>query len=651
MKGDTTRSTFRREKHYSGVRMQQGRVQLDADWNEQLDIATHRGQSENVDVIGECGAPYLPAGFHIVTDPDLLAENESALAGNQNPPALSSSADFLISAGRYYVDGVLAENDQISSYTSQQDLPSPVVVTTDGTYLVYLDVWSRHITALEDSDIRDVALGGPDTATRSKTIWQVKLHPLTVGDGTLCSDDFPSWDAVVTPPTGSLAAQAAVGTPSSEPCIVTPGAGYRRLENQHYRVEVHNSGALGAATFKWSRDNGAIVTRWESQDGDQLTVGTIGKDEVLAFLPGQWVELTDDTRELLGEPGTLVQVVQAEGRVLTVDPSTAIPSTAGSMDFATFSRNPKVRRWDMVELLAPGDTDWVDLEDGVQVRLTAGTYRTGDYWLIPARTATGDVEWSVDQATSLPAVEAPHGIEHHYCKIALAQFSGGEWADISDCRPIFPTLIQPSLVYVGGDGQEVMPDLTQPAMLTELARPLEVAVRRGSLPVAGALVTFELDPQVGQLRNDSGDTYTSVPVLTNEDGLAQCWWSLDSGTESPQTVAKLVLGDVSPDPKIHFTANLSVASEVAYDPGECDSLGGRKTVQGAIETLADLVSLYPVSAAHRSLIESETQTLEVFVASRCGSVAGVTVEFSVMSGGGTVVPRKRHDRCRWIGPV
>ena len=41
LKGDFTRNTFKKEKHYSGVRMQQGRVQLDADWNEQVDIQVH----------------------------------------------------------------------------------------------------------------------------------------------------------------------------------------------------------------------------------------------------------------------------------------------------------------------------------------------------------------------------------------------------------------------------------------------------------------------------------------------------------------------------------------------------------------------------------------------------------------------------------
>jgi hypothetical protein len=43
MKGDFSRFTFKKEKHYSSVRMQQGRVQLDADWNEQMDIRILKG--------------------------------------------------------------------------------------------------------------------------------------------------------------------------------------------------------------------------------------------------------------------------------------------------------------------------------------------------------------------------------------------------------------------------------------------------------------------------------------------------------------------------------------------------------------------------------------------------------------------------------
>jgi hypothetical protein len=36
MKGDFSRFTFRPSKGYTSVRMQQGRVSLDSDWNEQV---------------------------------------------------------------------------------------------------------------------------------------------------------------------------------------------------------------------------------------------------------------------------------------------------------------------------------------------------------------------------------------------------------------------------------------------------------------------------------------------------------------------------------------------------------------------------------------------------------------------------------------
>src|SRR5712691_13359256 len=105
MKGDVSRSTFHPGKHYSSVRLQQGRVQVDADWNEQADIAVHRIETEAADLIGGCGGPLHSAAFHFVASADQLTDDEKKLSGNQNPPAPQAS-EFLISAGRYYVHGV-----------------------------------------------------------------------------------------------------------------------------------------------------------------------------------------------------------------------------------------------------------------------------------------------------------------------------------------------------------------------------------------------------------------------------------------------------------------------------------------------------------------------------------------------------------------
>ena len=42
MKADLTRSTDRPDQHFRAVRLQQGRVQLDAEWNEQQEILNRR---------------------------------------------------------------------------------------------------------------------------------------------------------------------------------------------------------------------------------------------------------------------------------------------------------------------------------------------------------------------------------------------------------------------------------------------------------------------------------------------------------------------------------------------------------------------------------------------------------------------------------
>ena len=644
MKADTTRSTFKQTKHYNGVLMQQGRVQLDADWNEQIDITGHRIETETIDVIGKCGAPMHDAGFHIV-DPltkvnDLTAE-EKKLPENQPLPALGAN-DLLISGGRYYVDGILCENDSIVAYTKQPDLPNLAVVNQAGTYLAYLDVWSRHITALEDASIREVALGGPDTATRSKTIWQVKLF--RVGDANLaadCSTNFPTWNDETAEGNGKLAARAATSAPSNDPCIVAPGAGYRRLENQHYRVEVHDKGTLGTATFKYSRDNGSIVTKWESQAVNDLTVSNAGRDSVLKFAAGDWVELSDDTNDLLGTPGTLVQLATIDGNVLTINPASAIP--AGPINIANFPKNPKVRRWDMAALLKPNNQNWIDLEDGVQVHFTAGTYKSGDFWLIPARTATADVEWPIDANTNQPATQLPFGIKHHYCRLAVGKNDGTKWTSLTDCRHIFPPLTELiNFFYVGGDGQEVMPDLTQPNLpnvLTDaLPQSLEAGVTNGIWPVKGAQVQFSLRQAKGQL-SGGGTTGTVVKVPTGANGVASCTWRLNSANQSQQVEAVLLDDGGNPicEP-IHYTANLSVASQVAYDPGKtCVSLQGQKTVQNAIDTLATLASLYPVSGDDQSILPNETlDPLVVVAASKCGPVNGMAVVFTVISGGGQV---------------
>jgi len=167
MKGDFTRFTWNPENNYSSVRMQQGRVQVDADWNEQADILEHLRESGVRDLVGTCGAPQEGGGFQVSIE--------------------DGRGDLILSPGRIYVDGILCSAPPGLTYRRQKDypaspLPDQLEPPSDplvGSYLVYLDVWRRHMTFVEDPSIRERALGGPDTATREQTLCQVKLFPIT----------------------------------------------------------------------------------------------------------------------------------------------------------------------------------------------------------------------------------------------------------------------------------------------------------------------------------------------------------------------------------------------------------------------------------------------------------------------------------------
>lgn len=334
MKSDLSRQTFDPKKHYRSVRMQQGRVQLDADWNEQSDIIAHRIETEALDLIGDCGGPLHSAAFGVLTEAAGLDQKEKDWLNSLKLLPLKPG-DFLLTAGRYYVDGILCENERVLPFTAQAaqaDLPDPSPTIKDkGLYLVYLDVWQRHITALDDPHIREVALGGPDTATRTKTVWQVKLWFAGENVTGNCLTTFDNFQKLIAPSNGKLSAKTRSESLKSDPCIVPPGAGYRGLENQLYRVEIHSGGEFGTATFKWSRDNGSVVIAIESIQDQEITVHDVGPDSKLGFASDQWVEIIDDGLELNGKPGQLAQIesVDPAKRLITVKSTPTPLSTSG----------------------------------------------------------------------------------------------------------------------------------------------------------------------------------------------------------------------------------------------------------------------------------------------------------------------------------
>ena len=508
MKGDFSRDTFDPRKHYSRVSMQQGRVQLDADWNEQTAILLYHLRTLARDLIGPAGGPSDSLGFEI-------------RVGNQRTS--SRRRDLTISPGRYYVDGIMCENltargrivtggvyqtlpqatavDSLTvaankpasnlnmvetaprtdlnlvetniqrdltlealglSYFDQSDYPVDPEFQIPDNLLAVLDVWERHICSLEDPDIREIALGGPDTAARARVVWQVKLVPIdnVVDVKDLTCENFAEskfWQDWLRQhqPRSLLRARAYVPEPSEQPCIVSPSARYRGAENQLYRVEVHRGSAAGDPTFKWSRENGSVVFAIQSIDGKRVTLESLGPDERFGLEVGDWVEVVDDDYTLLGKADPLLRIESIEPDTVVVTLSDLPQNNVGEHP----QKHPMLRRWDQ----QAGDSQtggltlandnamkiisdlnmWLNLEDGVQIQFRANaTYRSGDYWLIPARTESGDVDWPGPPDNPQPV--APLGIEHHYAPLALVSFdeavTGNKPFRIIDLRHRFNSL-------------------------------------------------------------------------------------------------------------------------------------------------------------------------------------------------------------------
>lgn len=468
MSGDHSRIVFDPAHDYDGVLLQQGRPLLDSDWNDQVAQSNRQLQATRFDTFG--GKAVVP-----IATPDGF---KLAAGGGQ----------FTIGRGRVYVDGLLAENHCLPTptwsspvawdaalaelygtqpipYDRQPWLPNaPALPTAGGPYVAYIDVWQREVTQFQAPELVDKAVG-VDSTTRLQTAWQVRLLPNDQGMALECGtdpDSLPGWGALVAPSAGRLTNGTAVyGT--ADPCLVPPTGGYTGLENQLYRVEIHQGGAPGTATFKWSRDNASVETRVSRfVDDHTLVVESIGKDGVLRFNDGDWIELLDDWVELndqvvKGQPGELHRIVLGGGvddatRTITL----ATPVTAGRFNAdPAANRHTRIRRWDQGGQVLRTDTSppsaWVDLdaaastgevpvpasgsvtlalESGIVVSFdlaaAGGSFRSGDWWVFAARTSDASIE---------PLAEAPpRGIHHHYARLGL--YTPG--AQPTDCRQFWP---------------------------------------------------------------------------------------------------------------------------------------------------------------------------------------------------------------------
>ena len=486
MSGDYSRVRFDPSLDLSGVLMQQGRVQLDSDWNEWVAVLERRLRAESVDTFGVELIPGI-TGVAVVSP--------------QTPDAFKIEAaggTITLGRGRMYVDGLLAENhgggaaefdpvlaelrgQTALAYDQQPYFPAPPALPTAGTHLAYLEVWQRELTYLERPELVEKAVG-VDTTARLQTVWQVRLLGNVGGANCTTPDDqVTGWQALTLPSGGRLSIKAEGVPPDLDPCDLPPSGGYRGLENQLYRIEIHDGGAVGAATFKWSRDNASVASAVSeivanTATGTELKLASLGRDAVLRFNTGDWVEILDDRRELTGENGDpalrrgVMRKITVDDDKQTISFSPALPADlipGGTLDDTLATRHTRVKRWDqkgtvrdsnntvIADLDAAGSSGlipvpaagvWVVLENGVQVQFSldpaGGGFHCGDYWVSAARTA----DTSVETYTQAP----PRGIHRHYARLSIVTFPDTE----TDCRVHWPPVCGGCCTYTVGDGKK-----------------------------------------------------------------------------------------------------------------------------------------------------------------------------------------------------
>jgi hypothetical protein len=453
--------------------MQQGRVIVDDDWNERERIHRDDAMDTTADIIGAHGSP--DSGFRIGNE-----QNGRIIASAD----LEGKIDFKIHAGTYYLGGLRLRLENDEAYRTQSDWlqlydEEAVLPPTDGRIdLVYLEAWEQPVSAVEDSETFEAALGGADTSGRMRIMQRVKML-----EDVKSSDCAEAWQ--VAAENWAEAGQGTVddknevktstrlsvsfkqdGT-SGNLCTPAVGGGYLGAENQTLRVQLRNDHKL-----TWGYDNASTLYR-VLIESDQVTVKllTAPKDEahwpnsrhVVEILP--WDAVLPN-----GE-----KIAALQGHISRIDTPYA-PET-GELELETAVPNNFGKGWeqrsdsDKLDDPSPTDPDnakyfymrvWdrgfgegainseveyfldtpIELPTiGVKVTISGETGLSSDHWVVALRPETPStvVPWKLVHDSP------PNGIRRFRAPLALIRWQqeGNEMVGlVHDCRRRFRPLTQ-----------------------------------------------------------------------------------------------------------------------------------------------------------------------------------------------------------------
>lgn len=542
MPSDRSRAPDRPRYGYTGVVAQQGRVILDRDFNAQQSLTADRIAADALDFVGPCGTP--DDGFAIS-----LPDDQSSPPTFWSPPVQDlvsppetpgSAGDFLVAPGTMYVGGqrVCFPGQQgdaavTYSYFDQPDWPSPPPPSSPppSFELVYLAVQEQEVSAVEDPDLFEVALAGPDTTQRLKLLSRVERREVASAN---CSDAWQSeidtwakrgWifdpDTMQLKPTARLQVGFTNPGDDGDPCDPQASGGYLGADNQLIRVRID---ARGPGTHVlWGYDDASYIYRITNvAGGDTLTLADDPPDPNHFPTTGQWVEVLTTASVLaeepdesdLNNPGEILRVVaEANGVVRQLaQPYGPLPGSTSNVILLSEALPPEVaasqlplflRVWQArQDIAANGGTVTLEttttdsttgknttISTGVTATLSGAPLADGAFWQIAVRPSTPQ---GVYPENLLVAPQPPVGPRIWACPLAVIDWTNGL---VTDCRSQFDGLValskrKPGCCTVSISPNDVTAGTPLQALIdkaAKLARSVTVCLQPGTYQLPGTL--------------------------------------------------------------------------------------------------------------------------------------------------------------------
>jgi hypothetical protein len=516
---DITRLLVQPRKHYVGARMQQGRTVLDSDFNEEAALGDEERRRALLDIVGPTGSP--DKGFAAALEIGDEVTIQPVSFGGE-PPV--NTLNYRISPGSMYVAGLRFEHEERTiggevggdPIVFQRDflqMRAEDAPQTGDTHsqLTYLHAWQQWVSATEDEEIRERALGGIDTSLRVRGMARVEVRE--VANAVDCAGAWEevrqqieaevggAFDAtgheLLSPARLRVTFVPGEALDTCAPCAPDDVGRYLGADNQAIRIML-----VAPNRYVWGFDNASPLYRvelGEAEDGlVPVRMLTEPRDEarwplvntVVEFLP--WSALLDNNEKVAAEVGVHLRV--AEGFDPDTDSfridETDLPQLDGFVrqwdaahpDLAWLpnTADPEgrylyMRVWHRLD----SDADAVLLDTAASPGNHAllrrqgllpefnGGGRTGDYWIVTVRPNTPQqvTPWNLTQTGGAP----PHGPRHLYAPLSLINFrppGAGELENtevvesIHDCRRLFRPLVDRSgcCTHTVGDGVDSQGD-------------------------------------------------------------------------------------------------------------------------------------------------------------------------------------------------